>query len=83
MLLRGMNPQILAVDEITHPNDITALLEAAGCGAGLLATAHGESLSDLKRRPVYRAMLQEGIFQRAVLLFREGGQRATRVEELS
>ena len=83
MLLRGMNPQILAVDEITHPNDITALLEAAGCGAGLLATAHGESLSDLKRRPVYRAMLQEGIFQRAVLLFREGGQRATRVEVLS
>lgn len=83
MLLRGMNPQILAVDEVTHPDDVAALLEAAGCGAGLLATAHGGSLSDLKRRPVYRTMLQEGIFHRIVVLSCERGRRVTRVEVLS
>ncbi len=83
MLLRGMNPQILAVDEITHPEDVAAMVEAAGCGAGLLATAHGESLSDLKRRPVYRAMMQEEIFRRVIVLTWKGGQRAARVEVLN
>lgn len=83
MLLRGMNPQILAMDEITHSDDVAAILEAAGCGAGLLATAHGESLSDLKRRPVYRSMLQEGIFRRVIVLSREEGKRIFRVEVLT
>lgn len=82
MLLRGMNPQILAVDEITHPADAEALLEAAGCGAGLLATAHGESLADLERRPVYRSILREGIFLRAVVLTCVQGRREVRVEAL-
>lgn len=82
MLLRGMNPQILAVDEITHPDDAAALLEAAGCGAGLLATAHGESLSDLKQRPVYRTILGEGIFRRVIVLSCERGRRGVRVEVL-
>lgn len=83
MLLRGMNPQILAVDEITHPDDVSAMLEAAGCGAGLLATAHGESLDDLKRRPVYRTMLREEIFQRAIVLSCKDGRREARVEVLA
>lgn len=82
MLLRGMNPQILAADEITHPDDVAAMLEAAGCGAGLLAAAHGENLSDLKRRPVYRAMLQEGIFRRIIVLSCKDGKRMARVEVL-
>lgn len=82
MLLRGMNPQILAADEITHPDDVAAMLEVSGCGAGLLATAHGEGLSDLERRPVYRRLLKEGIFRRAVLLSCDGGKREARVEVL-
>lgn len=82
MLLRGMNPQILAMDEITHPADAEALLEAAGCGAGLLATAHGESPADLERRPVYRTILREGIFRRSVVLTCAHGRRAARVEVL-
>lgn len=83
ILLRGMNPQVLAVDEITHPDDVTAIVEAAGCGVALLATAHGGDVADLQRRPVYRTLLNEGVFRRAVVLGRTNGTRDARVEVLS
>lgn len=82
ILLRGMNPQVLVVDEITRNEDAAAILEAAGCGAALLASAHGSSLKDLERRPVYRRLMEEGVFRRVVLLQTANGQRSTRVEVL-
>lgn len=82
ILLRGMNPQVLAADEITDPADVAAMAGAAGCGAALLATAHGGGVEDLRRRPVYRSLLEEGVFRRAVLLGRAGGRRTLRVEAL-
>lgn len=67
-LLRGMNPQVLAVDEITDPRDVEAVLQAVGCGVTLMATAHGGGLSDLKRRPVYRELMARRVFGRLVLI---------------
>lgn len=82
LLLRGMGPQVLAADEITAPEDVKALLTAAGCGVSLLATAHGESREDLRRRPLYRPLLEEGIFRRLVLIDGQGDARRYRVEVL-
>lgn len=67
-LLRGMNPQVLAVDEITDPRDVEAVLQAVGCGVTLMATAHGGGLSDLARRPVYRELMARRVFGRLVLI---------------
>ena len=47
LLLRAMNPQVLAVDEVTAPEDVHALLTAGGCGVSLLATVHGTDRTDL------------------------------------
>ena len=82
LLLRGMNPQVLAVDEVTAPEDVQALTAAVGCGATLLATAHGSELADLERRPVYRPLLKEGLFRFLVRIRREDGGRVYTVEEL-
>ena len=83
ILIRGMNPQVAAVDEITDPADVQAITEAAGCGVALIATAHGAGREDLTRRPVYRSLLDNGIFRRLAVIERQGGGRAVRVEVLS
>lgn len=68
MLLRTMGPQCIAADEITQAEDCSALLEAAGCGVDLLATAHASDIHDLKRRRVYRAILEAELFQNVLVL---------------
>lgn len=82
MLLRAMNPQILACDEITAPEDVHALETAAGCGVALLATAHGRDREDLSRRPLYRALMETGLFRYLVYIRVQGGQRRYEAEVL-
>ena len=73
--------QVLAADEITDPADVSALSAAANCGVSLLATAHGGSLEELKRRSVSRTLLEEHIFQRLILIERNAdGSRHYRME---
>lgn len=79
MLLRGMNPQVLAADEITAPEDVRAALEVAGCGVSLLATAHGSAPQELYLRPVYRALLKAAVFRRFIWIQMEEGERRYRV----
>lgn len=83
MLLRAMNPQVIAVDEITECEDIAACIHAAGCGVRLLATAHAGGAADLQKRPLYRALLREGIFRKAIVITSFGGKRYYHMEELS
>ena len=83
MLLRSMSPQILAMDEITRAEDCESLLECAGCGCSLLATAHGSEIEDLHRRPAYRRLLDAGLFQQVILIQRNGRERRYRLEALS
>lgn len=82
LLLRSMNPEILAVDEITACEDVEALLEVVGCGVKLLATAHGLERNDLKRRAVYGKLLEENVFQRLVTIENTDKGRCYQVEVL-
>lgn len=82
LLLRAMNPEVLALDEITSPEDVHAVGHAANCGVRLLATAHADSLSDLRERTLYRELLELRVFKRAVLIRKDGRIRTYQVEKL-
>lgn len=82
MLIRGMNPEIIATDEITTPEDVAAIEGIHGCGVGLLSTAHAASETDLRRRGAYRHMLSEGVFSCVVVIEKTEKGRHYRWAEL-
>ena len=67
-VLRAMGPQVIAMDEVTCQADCEGLLRAAWCGVQLLATAHADSVRDLRTRSVYHPLASAGLFSRAVVL---------------
>lgn len=68
MLIRSMAPSVLAVDELGSFGDIYAIESAIHCGCKLLATVHGTSLEDIRRKPLFEALMKEHIFQRYIVL---------------
>lgn len=65
--IRCMTPEIVAVDEITAREDCEAMICAGWCGVKVLATAHAGTRADLFHRPVYKPVIESGLFD--ILLF--------------
>lgn len=82
IVLRAMNPQIIAVDEITLREDLKAVSLAAGCGVGLLATIHCTGVEELGQKPLYRQLLEDRVFRLAVRIAQGPEGRTYAVEEL-
>lgn len=80
MLLRGLNPQIIAMDEITREDDAKALDQITGCGVGILASVHGEDRDSLMRRSACRKLLEEHVFQWFLQIQQRGKDRRYRLE---
>ena len=76
LLVRALAPQVLVTDEIGREEDAGALMEAARCGVGLLASAHADGMEDVLRRPTLRRCHEAGCFERSGLLGARGARRA-------
>lgn len=74
LLIRSMAPQVLAVDELGGDSDIKALFMASGCGCKLIATIHGNSLEEVKSKKYMRYVLENGLFERYVVLGKSHGR---------
>lgn len=72
MMIRSMSPDVLVVDEIGRKEDSDALYEALNAGVGVIGTAHGSGLEQLKKRPTLRPLIESRLFDRYVLLRRIG-----------
>lgn len=78
-VLRAMGPAVIAVDEITSEEDCAALLNALWCGVAVLATAHAASLADFKSRPIYRPLVESGVFDTVIILRSDKSFKAERI----
>lgn len=79
LLLRGMAPQALAMDELACSQDWQCVQYAAEAGVAVLATAHGATLAGLRRRAKHIGKYI-GAFERCVTL--EGRGRIASVTAL-
>ena len=82
LVLRSMNPQIIAMDEITKTQDIDALFEVIGCGVCVIATAHAFGLEDMMIRPLYRKLVEEAVFQNILSISVIDGHRKYTLERI-
>jgi len=71
MLLRTMNPDIIALDEITEEADCAAMQKAAWCGVDIYASAHASGLADYLHRDVYAPLVQRNLFNHIVILHQD------------
>lgn len=68
MLLRSMNPKVIAVDEIGNREDIDAISYVINCGCAIIATIHGDSVDDIRTKPALRKLIDEKVFDRYIVL---------------
>lgn len=77
ILLRSMNPEVIAMDEISGAGDAGAIEQARGCGVRLIAGVHCTAGDSLKSRGV-----PPGVFGGAVFIEKRAGTRVYRLEAL-
>ena len=68
MLLRGMSPDVIAVDELGGEQDSRAVDMVLNAGVKLLCTAHGNDVAGAISNPSLSPVLERGIFQRFIVL---------------
>lgn len=78
-VLRTMGPGTIGVDEITEERDCQALIQAAGCGVHLLATAHAYSVQDIRSRQIYGFLLKNRVFDTFLVLHKDKSYSVERV----
>lgn len=78
LLLRSMSPGVIAIDEIGGLRDVEALHQASACGCKILATIHGESVEDYKKKVGGTVGIGLQMFQCFLILGKENGQPVLR-----
>lgn len=73
MLIRSMAPEVVAVDEIGGKSDLEAMRYVMNCGCKILATVHGTSMEDIKKKPGFLTLFEERIFDRYIVLSSKKG----------
>lgn len=80
MLIRSMAPSVVAVDEIGGEADLEALHYVLNCGCRVLATVHGSSMEDVRKKPGLGRLFEEKVFGRYVVL--SGRHGAGTIEDI-
>ena len=68
MAIRSMSPDIIICDEIGTQRDMESILMAMNSGVSLITSIHGLGIEDLYNRSVFNELIENRVFQRAVVL---------------
>ena len=72
MLVRSMAPSVIAVDELGGAEDVHAMEYAMNSGCRFLATIHGSSMEEIRKKPLFENLVKEHRFERYIVLGNEG-----------
>ena len=81
MAVRALAPSIMAVDEIGGREDVEAIRYVIRCGCKLFVTVHGNSLTDLQKKPCLNQLLSEHCFDWFVLIRGHGDYQVMTAKE--
>lgn len=82
ILVRTFAPRVIAMDEIGGKRDADAIYYAGVSGCSILATAHGNSLEDIQKKPEFMELIQKECFQRIILLSKDDdGNRYIQIKD--
>ncbi|HOP73526.1 MAG TPA: stage III sporulation protein AA [Bacillota bacterium] len=73
LLLRSMNPDVIATDEIGAENDFEVLEDIINAGVSMIVTAHAMNLTEAMCRPGLRRILERGMIERLIILSSRSG----------
>ncbi|EJP6473394.1 stage III sporulation protein AA [Clostridium sp. FAM 1755] len=68
MAIRSMAPEVIICDEIGTYKDIESILIALNSGVNLITTIHGFGVEDVYNRPVFKEIVENKVFKRAIVL---------------
>lgn len=68
MLIRSMSPHVIATDELGREDDVLAIREALNAGISVLATVHGQNISEVRERPYIGELIKANFFDRYIVL---------------
>ena len=77
MLIRSMAPQVIAIDEIGGMEEVETMKYAMHCGVKMLATVHGESMDEIRKKPLFEQLVKDHCFKRYIVL--QNGERVGEV----
>lgn len=73
MAIRSMSPDVIVCDEIGAYKDVDSILNALNSGVSLITTIHGYDVEDLYNRPVFKEIIENNVFKRAIILSNKKG----------
>lgn len=66
--IRSLRPDIIFTDEIATDDDARAIEYAVNSGVRVVASVHAQNLTELKRKKAFEKIIENGLFQRYVVL---------------
>ncbi len=71
--IRSMAPEIIVCDEIGTAKDTESIIAAMNSGVKVITSIHGYDISDLYNRSVFKEIIDNKVFKRAIVMSHKNG----------